>query len=172
MQTSVELQDPFSYSIYPILIAALLILVLSLFLLIRYLIKKKKQAAALEIRKSILAAELETYKQKYLQQLDEIAGRLQNDEISGRTAYQQLSMTIRLFVYEVTHIKVQNCTLSDIEKLDMPLLYELIREYYAPEFSEDNDGDIVTDPEIGLAADAPAFMSSIERTRKVIERWY
>ena len=38
----------------------------------------------------------------------------------------------------------------------MPILYELVEEYYVPEFSEKSIGNIKL---------------SIEKTRKVIEKW-
>jgi hypothetical protein len=95
-------------------------------------------------------------KQKYLNQLNEVAEKLNNEEISVRTAYHEISMIVRLFVYEVTNIKAHHCTLDDIKQLNMPTLYELIQEYYAPEFSEQSLGD---------------FPSSLDRTRKVIEQW-
>ena len=73
-----------------------------------------------------------------------------------RAGYQELSIIIRTFVNEVTGIEVQNYALKEIKKLEMPLLYELIKEYYAPEFSENSLGDIE---------------NSINKTRKVIEKW-
>lgn len=71
-------------------------------------------------------------------------------------AYQNLSKVIRNFVFEATHIKVQNYTLDDIRKLNMPILYELISEYYNPEFANISNGN---------------FIYSIEKARGVVERW-
>jgi len=95
-------------------------------------------------------------KQKYIKILIDLEKKLDNNNISIREAYQKLSSAIRYFVYEVTNIKVQNYTLQDIKKLDMPILYELVEEYYVPEFSEKSIGNIKL---------------SIEKTRKVIEKW-
>ncbi|MCL1790443.1 MAG: hypothetical protein FWG40_03640 [Peptococcaceae bacterium] len=155
MQTSVELQAPFSYAILPIIILLLLFVAMLVFMFISQIINKKNTTPEAEF-KPVFGADLDAHKLKYLRELEEVACKLQSEEIDGRTAYQQLSMTIRLFVYEVTHIKVQNYTLSDIASINMPLLYELIREYYAPEFSKESEGEI---------------LSSIEGARKVIERW-
>ena len=44
----------------------------------------------------------------------------------------------------------------DIKSVDMPILYELVSEYYDPEFSKEAYGDI---------------KKSINRTREVIEKW-
>ena len=95
-------------------------------------------------------------KEKYLKRLDNIEEKLNSNKISVRHAYQMLSANIRYFVFEVTNIKVQNYTLREIEKLKMPILSELIEEYYAPEFAEYSVGNIKT---------------SLEKTRKVIEKW-
>ena len=51
---------------------------------------------------------------------------------------------------------MQNYTLKEIENLNMPILYELIKEYYNPEFSKNIKGNI---------------LSSIEKTEKVIHKW-
>ena len=154
MHTSVELQPPFSYSLYPLLVVGALILLITVFLLARFLLRRRKPA--ISGVKSAPSPDINRLKEKYLQELETLSRQISNKEISARAAWQQLSLTIRLFVHETTHIKVQNCTLSDIARLNMPALYELIQEYYAPEFSEYSLGDI---------------SSSLARTRKVIEKW-
>lgn len=158
MQTSVDLQDPFSYSLYPILIIVIPLLFIILFFLVAFIMKKlkKRNPESLPEVHPVSPKERESIKQKYLKELEEIADQLNKKEISTTIAYQRLSLCIRLFVHKVTRIKVQNYTLMDIEKLDMPILYELIKEYYPPEFSQYNRGDIT---------------SSLIRTREVIEKW-
>ena len=37
---------------------------------------------------------------------------------------------------------LQNYTLEEIEKLKMQVLYELVKEYYTPEFAKESIGDI------------------------------
>ena len=67
-----------------------------------------------------------------------------------------MSRCIRGFVHAATGIRVQNYTLYNIERLNMPELYYLVAEYYAPEFARKSDGDVRT---------------SLEKTRSLIERW-
>ena len=62
----------------------------------------------------------------------------------------------RSFIFETTNIKVQNYTLNDISKINMPTLYELVSEYYDPEFSRISKGNII---------------NSIAKTREVIVKW-
>jgi hypothetical protein len=61
-----------------------------------------------------------------------------------------------MFVFEVTDIETQNYTLDEIKKLNMPGLYELIEEFYEPEFALKSVGD---------------FDNSIEKARSVIKKW-
>lgn len=154
MQISVNLQEPFSYSIYPIIIVSALFVAVCVYL---YIMKEVKQEEIENVEiKPIKPKSLNHIKHKYLKKIQVIETKLESGKITIRTAYQGLSLIIRYFVYEVTNIKVQNYTLKDIEKLKMPILSELIQEYYAPEFAEKSLGNI---------------KSSLEKTRKVIEKW-
>lgn len=154
MQVSVNLQGPFSYSILPLLVIILLIIILTV---IYHIMKNKKKNnyALIEI-KDIDEKDLRLIKQKYINELYKMERLLNENAMSIREAYQSLSVIIRYFVYEVTGIEVLNYTLKEIKKVNMPELYELIQEYYVPEFAEKSTGDA---------------QSSIEKTRKVIEKW-
>lgn len=155
MQISVSLQSPFSYSIIPIIIVAIFLISVCTYLYIILRERKIEPIEDVEI-KPIAPKSLNHIKHKYLKKIDVIEKKLEERKITIRTAYQGLSLIIRYFVYEVTNIKVQNYTLKDIEKLKMPILAELIQEYYAPEFAEKSLGNI---------------KASLEKTRKVIEKW-
>ncbi len=154
MQTSVNLQPPFSYSIYPIIVIIVILAGIGIYLL---LTRRKNPVVQEEMQiKEIEPKDLNHIKHKYIKRINIIEERLMKNKITVRAAYQGLSTIIRYFVYEVTNIKVQNCTLKDIEKLKMPVLSQLIQEYYAPEFAEKSIGNI---------------KASLEKTRKVIEKW-
>ena len=155
MRTSVKLQDPFSYSLIPIIILGLLIIILFGIWLYKRRKPKVKKAEEIVIKKAP-KENLAGIKAKYLKKIDEVEKKLKEDKIKLRGAYQELSSIIRFFTFEVTGIKVQNYTLQDIESLNMPELTELIQEYYAPEFAQISKGNI----EVSLA-----------KTRKVIEKW-
>lgn len=152
MQTGTELQAPFSYSLVPII---LLFILLFLPLIIQ-LIKK--------VLKEIKPVEDNTYnyrdpywiKNTYLNKLLELENKVDAKQISNRKAFQELSILIRSFVKEVTGLDVTTCTLSDIERLNIPVLSELMREYYSPEFAKISLGNI---------------KFSISNTREVINRW-
>lgn len=152
MQTSVNLQEPFSYSIYYIITILFLILAINIYF---FFIRKKKTKEVIEI-KEITVENREQIKQRYIKELNELERKVNQDEMTVRLAYQKLSQVIRYFVYELTGIQVQNYTLKEIKEANIPILYELIKEYYIPEFARRYLGDI---------------KSSIDKTRKVIEKW-
>ena len=158
MQTSINLQEPFTYGIWPLLIIILLIVVVT-----NFAAHTKKRIAKPRIKEKEVKVipeknikNIPAIKNKYLKQLQFIEQKYTNNEISSRKAYQLISEKIRLFIFEVTDITTQNYTLAEIKKLDMPVLYEVIEEYYEPEFASKSIGD---------------FEASINKARRVIEKW-
>ncbi|MGN0396368.1 MAG: hypothetical protein ACI4EF_13475 [Coprococcus sp.] len=158
MKTSVELQEPFSYAIWPMVIVGIIVVaMLGYYIIIKlYERSKRKQQKEVIVIKQKSPDEIAVIKQKYIEELDKIESDLNADKISIRAAYQKMSICIRRFVHEVTGIKVHHYTLQDIRTLNMPMLEELIVEYYAPEFSRKSIGNV---------------SASIEKTKRVIERW-
>lgn len=157
MKTSVTLQEPFSYSMIPMIVVGILVALYGIYLIISILQKQPKKKTATPVPKKIISpADIRTIKSKYLAELENIKQALWTQQISTRDAYQKMSLCIRHFVYEVTGIQVQNYTLEDIKGLHMPGLEALIAEYYAPEFAMTSMSD---------------SSASIERTKRVIELW-
>lgn len=154
MRVETELSDMFSYSFLPIIIFIILLLIaIIIFKIYKPHIKSEKT----NLKPNILShSDTLSIKNKYLSQLDNLVNEVKNDSINTRKAYQKLSKLVRNYIFETTGIKVQNYTLSEIEVLNMPSLYELVKEYYNPEFSTHSSGNI---------------LESISRTRVVIEKW-
>lgn len=150
MSVSIKLSSMFLYSLLPIIIT--LVSMIIIFLIIKPSRKKitKEQVIVPNYENMVLI------KNKYLLAIDQLNKDFTENNISLRSAYQTLSKLVRNFVYEVTNIKVQNYTLDDIKDLNLPILYELISEYYNPEFSINSSGN---------------FDYSIKKTRGVIEKW-
>ena len=156
MQTSVNLQEPFTYSVVPLIILICVIIAITIYLIYT---KIKKKDTKEEIVKEIPEKNIKNIpviKGKYINQLDSIEYKYLNKMISLRKAYQLISESIRLFIFEVTDITTQNYSLSEIKKLEIPNLYELIKEYYEPEFASKSMGD---------------FRSSINKARGVVNKW-
>lgn len=154
MQVETELSDMFSYSFLPIIIfIVLLLVVIIIFKIYKPHVKKAKsipKVAPLSHKDTL------SIKNKYLLELDKLVEEVNNNSINTRKAYQKLSKLIRNYIFEATGIKVQNYTLAEIEKVNMPSLCELVREYYDPEFSFSSSGNVI---------------ESINKTRVVIEKW-
>ncbi len=150
MQVTTELRPLFSYSILYIIFT--IILIIFVLIITRYMKKK-------ELKKKLIIPnhkDLLVIKKKYLTKIDNLIINFNNSKLSSRKAYQELSSIIRNFIYEVTNIQVQNYTLKDISTINMPILYQLVSEYYNPEFSKISKGNITL---------------SINKTRMVIEKW-
>lgn len=157
MKTSVELQAPFQYMILWLILAVLFIagVIIAQVLLRKKLGDRLKKAKQIKLKR-IAESTLEGLKKKYIGELTCIEMDLRNQKITVRQAYQKMSICIRLFVHDVTGIKVQKYTLSEIKKVNMPQLTNLVREYYEPEFALESRTDV---------------MGSVQRTRAVIESW-
>ena len=157
MQTSINLQEMYQYKILPIFVLIFLI-----FFITYYLIKNKDVNQKNDIKEKIKEIpeknikNIKIIKGKYLNQLDSIEHKYKNKTIELRKAYQLISETIRMFVFEITDITTQNYSLSEIKKLNIPILYDLIEEYYEPEFASKPKGD---------------FENSIIKARRVINEW-
>lgn len=157
MKTSVTLQEPFSYSLLPIVILSVLVLSYGIYLFCSHFYKnKKKKAEQNPEHKPISRKELALTKQTYLTELENIRQAAYRGQITTRETYQNMSICIRQFVYKVTGIKVQNYTLFDIRKLHMPHLESLIAEFYHPEFASISQGDSDT---------------AYEKAKRIIELW-
>lgn len=158
MKTSVNLQEPFAYSVIPIIIVLILIILLTLYFIISWKLKKKNKIEG-SIVKEIPEKNkknIRVIKEKYIKNLDSIESQYNNQKIELRQAYLLISEAIRMFVFEVTDIATQNYSLNEIKNMNLPILYELIKEYYEPEFAFKSVGD---------------FSSSIKKARSVILKW-
>ncbi|MGN0378115.1 MAG: hypothetical protein ACI4EU_00850 [Butyrivibrio sp.] len=137
METTVNLHDPYSYPLWPVLTAAAVLLILGIVIIILLVRKKNngkgKNTMSFRSRSDVV--------NKYLKLIDEVESKHRNGEYSVRKCYEELSLCVREFVYEATGINVTTCTLADIRKLKMPSLEALIAKYYHPEFSEKSGFD-------------------------------
>ena len=158
MRTTINLQEPFTYSFLPLIITFLLIIGFTIYIILSKKPKDKVKGKMEEVKvipeRNI--KNIPVIKNKYLQQLNDIEDKYTNNQIELRKAYQLISEAIRLFVFEVTDITTQNYSLTEIKKINIPVLYELIEEYYEPEFASKTIGD---------------FNSSINKARRVINEW-
>lgn len=150
--TTVDLQKPFSYSLIILGILIFLVLLPWIIKLIQFIIKhwpKKKNKPEKKKVKNIAAI-----KSKYTKKIDKIAA---NESLSDREVYLELSSTVRNFVFEMTGVTAQNFSLREIKGLNMPELYDLIEQFYHPEFAAE---EVETD-----------IAAAIAGARKVVSEW-
>ena len=154
MQTSVSLQEPYSFSIVPIIVLVIIAAVL-LFVLL-FLKKNKEEQPEVKAIPQRNIKNIPAIKNKHLRELEAIEYQYKNNKLELRKAYQLISENVRLFVFEVTDITTQNYSLMEIKKLNIPNLYETIAEYYEPEFSKKPSGD---------------FINSVNKAKDIIQKF-
>ncbi|MBR2523846.1 MAG: hypothetical protein IKE53_05335 [Clostridiales bacterium] len=144
MPTSVKLQDMMSYSliltVIAIAIVVLPVLIFSLIKLIGFKPKKREKKAAKPKPKRKL--DPQALKALYLEKIKETETRYTNNLIDMRAAHLDLSRIVREYCSEASGLPYDNLTLSELYRFNMPELYNLIREFYEPEFAPSSDKDI------------------------------
>lgn len=158
MNTTVSLQDAFSYALWPIIVLGSALFIIASILVGLHFYRKYKHRKPKPKPVKVVAKQvnIQALKAKYLRELEKLEHEFSTEKITLRQAYQQISVVIRRFVFEATGIKVQNYTLDEIKTAHMPSLEALVAEYYSPEFAKQSKGD---------------FMESLGKTKKVIEQW-
>lgn len=160
--TSVQLQQPFSYAWWPWTVLGLLLIGSAIWYLVWNLIKISRRKAEEKRRLEALREKaperipLEVLKGKYMNLIFQLETKLMNGQINNRDAYTELSSIFRTFVFEATGIEAHKYTLYDIQGLNIPIVYNLVDNYYSPEFAENNPGNI---------------RESIEITKGAVSRW-
>ncbi len=155
MQITVNLEEMFSYN--PIgFILCILIIIAAILIFVCTRPKKPRKVSKVPQPRRVFVRNVPLSKQKYHRILTTIARKHSKQQITDREAYQELSIAIRHFVHDVSGIKVQNYTLEEIKKTNMPDLYYLIAECYMPEFSAEEKSNVY---------------ETIDKARRVIERW-
>ena len=153
MELKTELQEMFSYSFIPIIIIFIILVCLIIFTIL-FIKKTKKQNII--IKQIIPKKDINIIKNNYLLRINNLLNDINNKKVSNRKAYQQLSVLIRNFIYEATGIKVQNYSLEEIKITSIPYLYDLIYEFYDPEFNKISTSSV---------------KDSINKTVSVIQKW-
>lgn len=160
MDSQVNPYGPIMYSGLPIVILLLLILVLGVIVLVLLIRGRKDDTVQNEVfmprRHWITESDKGRVRALYLEKLSDLERRLRGGEITFRPAYQELSVTIRDFVKDISGIDLTKCTLSELKLKNVPVVSSLIETYYEPEFAVETDDDVY---------------KAIFDARTVIERW-
>ena len=155
MPWDVDLEGPARFTasgVTGIVIIFLVLIILAIMITIDYIKKNQKEP----VKKPEEPIDINKVKTEYISKIDQLVTDINNQKITKRKAYNQLSLIIREFVFKTTKIDVLKYTLTEAKKTNRQELIELLNEYYEPEFSKEGKGDLT---------------SSIEKTRKVIMEW-
>ena len=153
---TVDLREPHSFmTIWLGLACALFVIALALAAFTIWKMKQERDALKGMQVKNMTLAELNALKERYLQECSKLEETL-HETNDIRMVYQRLSEISRMFVSEATGLKVQNCTLSQIRKMKLPQLREMVEEYYDPEFAVRSTGDVE---------------GALAKTERMITRW-
>ena len=162
MQTSVEVQDPFSYALWPIIVMVVVfvagVTALVLFYYFKVLKKPARKVPKIKEAPPVVVKKRNPMEIRldYLSRIDVVQRKYENNQIDARIAHQELSAIVRLFVNEMTGINIQTFSLSELKSTRFVSVTNLIEEFYAPEFALRADKDT---------------RNSIEDARKVIQAW-
>ena len=161
MQTSVDLQDPFSYSTLPIVILTSVIIA-SIIAIITVVLIRKKLKTPVKVKEKAETIPVfrlkgkEAAQREYLEKIAVVERQYQAGQIDARSAHQELSAIVRLFVHDLTGINAQNFSLNELKAHNVYQISSLIEEFYAPEFAERSEKETTT---------------SIAEAREVILSW-
>lgn len=147
-----EFTGPVGYSpVWVVLAVVLVVLVLSYYVGVAHW-------ARMGFVPDVEAAALEEARADHLRQIDSIESALRAGRISLRTAFQELSLTVRSFVDDVTEVPARFMALEDLRSSGDPKVAEAIARMYPPEFGPDD-----TAPK--------EFLASLGQARELVTTW-
>jgi hypothetical protein len=158
MQNNIELTPPIQYSLVWFVVGSSIfaaIILLNGYILFSTRKKKIRTVSTLPIIPPVYV-DIEKIKQKYFSLITQIEKQYHGKEINERTVHQLLSITLRLFVFEIKGLATHKFTLSEIKRADVTVLANVIEALYPPEFEAISNGD----------ANAAIAMS-----RKMVQEW-
>lgn len=146
---------PVGYSVWwPLLGAALFLLMAGWFI---WVWVSTRATASARIPGFVPPKHPQEVRSRYLALLSEIAARYDAGRIVSREAHLELSLALRTFVYEMTGLKTQRMTLSQLRAHRLPLVGDAVALLYPGEFAA--QGGALSVPEaVGMA-------------REVVSRW-
>ena len=107
MKTSVELQEPMKYMpVWLIITICLVVLIIAAQIFFRILFKGRlKKDKKLRIKQPPAKTRMQI-KRQYIFLLDRLAGEFSSGSRTIRSTYQEMSLLVRNYVYEMTGIRV------------------------------------------------------------------
>ena len=162
MPTTVNFRRLFDFSQLPIIITAAFLAALTIAIILMFLynllkdIQKKEKPAEEAPQPVFVKPDLAKLKAEYIDKLNKIEIRYNEDTTKIRPAYEGMSKVVREFVYKATGTEVDKFTLAEISRTEFAGLAKLVGEYYQPEFDKISEGDV---------------KASLEKTRRLVAEW-
>lgn len=162
MPTTVNFRRLFDFSQLPIIITAAFLAALTVAIVLIFLYNllkdmKKKEKPVEEAPKPVFVKpDLAKLKAEYIDKLNKIEMKYNEDTTKIRPAYEGMSKVVREFVYKATGTEVDKFTLAEISRTEFAGLTKLVGEYYQPEFDKISEGDV---------------KASLEKTRRLVAEW-
>jgi hypothetical protein len=147
-----EFSGPVGYS--PIWMA---LAVLFVGLVLAYYVAVARWAAAGHVPDETGSA-LEASRAEHLRQIDAIESAVRSGRLPLRTGFQELSLTVRSFVDEVTEVPARYLALEDLRRSADPKVVDAIALMYPPEFGPDD-----TAPK--------ELLTSLGQARELVRSW-
>ncbi|AJT41111.1 hypothetical protein [Psychromicrobium lacuslunae] len=95
-------------------------------------------------------------RQRYLSQIDHVAAQHHAGQLSARNAHQKLSILVRAFAQELTGVKTERMTLSELRAAGLPVVGNAVELFYPAEFG---------------VQDAQSLGHSVDIARELVARW-
>ncbi|MET4003731.1 hypothetical protein ABIB48_002466 [Arthrobacter sp. UYCu511] len=96
-------------------------------------------------------------KAKYLALIDGLQNQHDAGHLATRAAHSELSLAVRTFVHEMTGLRTQRMTLTELREHRLPLAEEAVELFYPGEFSRTGGDRLVSD--------------SAQAARNVVREW-
>ncbi len=147
MRTEPAFYAPVGYSLWwPVLGLALILLIAGWYVYVFRSTRKRPAAQRLNA----------TVAERYLARIQDTADAHAAGRMGSRAAHQELSLTVRDFVHEVTGVRAQRMTLAELRESQLPMVGETIAHFYPGEFAPPESSDV---------------HSAVEAARYVVTSW-
>ncbi|MBR4914251.1 MAG: hypothetical protein IKZ42_03120 [Clostridiales bacterium] len=162
MPTTVNFRRLFDFSQLPIIITAAFLAALTVAIVLYFLysllkdVQKKEKPVEEAPQPVFVKPDLAKLKAEYIDKLNKIEMKYNEDTTKIRPAYEGMSKVVREFVYKATGTEVDKFTLAEISRTEFAGLTKLVGEYYQPEFDKISEGDV---------------KASLEKTRRLVAEW-
>lgn len=145
VEFSVKMQPEILISPGWMVLGITLLFVAVIFFVMLFIFEKAPKKVKPRAPKPVNRPQAFYFRQKALVSIDTAYMELKGSRIDTRESYQRLSMIMRTFVSEMTGRNATSLTLSEMKRMGLGNLSELIENCYVPEFALKTQADFKKD---------------------------